>query len=80
MLLARGDQFRADTGDDEDNKSSILAVRKYDMGQVSWRIYIEPGAAPELHLNSHINGVIEKMKSDPQFQALILPAATPRSP
>jgi hypothetical protein len=75
MLLASGDQFRADTGDDEENKSSILAVRKYPMGQVSWRVYIAPGTAPELHLNSQINSAIEKMKSDPEFQALILPAA-----
>ena len=75
MLLACGDQFRADTDDNEDNRSSILAVRKYDMGQLPWRIYIETGAAPELHLNSRIQGAIEKMKSDPEFQSLILPAA-----
>jgi len=74
MILASGKQFRTDTGDDEENRASILTVRQYPMGQVPWRVYIEPGAAPELHLNSQIDNAIDKVKSDPEFQALILPA------
>lgn len=75
MLLGFGDQFRADTGDDDSNKSSILPVRQYSLGQLPWRIFFESGAAPELHLNSQIPNAIGKMRSDPLFQSLILPAA-----
>jgi len=75
MLLGCGDNFRADTGDDDANKSSILPVRHYPLGQLPWRIFFEPGAAPELHLNSQIPNAIAKMRSDPLFQSLILPAA-----
>ena len=75
MLLASGSQFRADTGDDEGRKSSLLSVRKYDLGQVPWRVYLELGTAPELHLNSGIDNAIGRMTSDPEFRSLILPAA-----
>ena len=75
MLLASGEQFRADEGDDDERKSSILAVRKYDLGQLPWRVHFEPGSAPELHLNSKIENAIDKMKNNPTFQSLILPAA-----
>lgn len=75
MLLASGEKFRADGNDDDENKSSILPVRVYPMGQLTWRIYFEPGSAPELHLNKQIPNAIAKMRTDPTFQSLILPAA-----
>jgi hypothetical protein len=73
MLLASGDQFRADAGKDED-KDSLISVRKYDLGQLTWKVHFESGMAPELHVNSRISGAIEKVRSDPTFQSLIFPA------
>ncbi len=73
-LLGSGDQFKAESGDDATNRSSLLAVRKYDLGQIPWRLHIDPGGAPELHMNSRIQDAVARLKTDPVFQALILPA------
>jgi hypothetical protein len=75
MLLGMGDQFRADERKDDQDRPSILSVRKYPLGQLSWKVYFERGAAPELHLNNQIPNVIERMRTDPIFQSLVLPAA-----
>jgi hypothetical protein len=74
MLLASGDHFRADDSDEE-QRSSILPVHQSMMGDLTWKVHFELGAAPELHINNKIIGGIEKVRSDPTFQALILPAA-----
>lgn len=74
LLLASGDQFRADEGDEEERKSSLLAIRSYPLGQLPWKVELTSGSAPELLLNSQIPGAVEKMKSDSVFQGLILPA------
>lgn len=74
LLLASGDDFRADDSDDDD-RSSILPVRKRDLGQLTWKVEFETGSMPELCVNNAIPDVIEKVKSDPVFQSLILPSA-----
>ena len=40
-----------------------------------WKVDFDTGSVPELCINSKIPNAIEKMRSDPHFQALVLPAA-----
>lgn len=76
LLLASGEAFRADKdSENEKDKSSILTVVKKPLGQMTWKVEFETGGIPELCLNNSIPNAIEKMKTDPHFQALILPAA-----
>jgi len=77
LLLASGTGFKADTDDgEENNRSSILTVRSTsNLGQLPWKIEIVSGELPTLYLNSSIPNAIEKMRIDPVFQSLILPAA-----
>lgn len=75
MLLASGLQFRADSNDDEDNRSSMFSVRTRPLGQLTWKVVFETGEAPELCLNSKIPNAIGKVQNDPVFQSLVLPAA-----
>ena len=76
LLLASGEEFRADADNkDDENKSSLLAVVTRPLGQLTWTVEFETGGMPELCLNSRIPNAIEKMRLDPIFQALILPAA-----
>ena len=76
LLLASGEGFRADRNiNDEKDRSSILTVVKKPLDQLIWKIEIETGGSPELCINSNIPNAIDKMKSDPHFQSLVLPAA-----
>jgi hypothetical protein len=75
LLLASGEGFRADDNGGEDNKSSILSVVTRPLGQLTWKVEFETGSMPELCLNNSIPNAIEKMRVDPMFQALVLPAA-----
>jgi hypothetical protein len=75
LLLASGEGFRADGDGDDDNKSSILSVVTRPLGQLTWKVEFETGSRPELCLNNCIPNAIEKMRVDPVFQALVLPAA-----
>jgi hypothetical protein len=75
VILASGENFRADAGDDDKSKSSILSVKTDSIGQLTWKVEFETGGLPELVLSNAIPNVIERMRTDPTFQALILPAA-----
>lgn len=77
LLLASGDRFRGDTDNkDEENKSSLLTVKTSDnLGQTTWRVEFDTGGSPELWLNNKIPSAIQKMRGDPVFQSLVLPAA-----
>ena len=75
LLLASGEAFRADVGESDQDKTSILKVVQRPLGKETWKIEIETGGNPALILNNSIPDAIEKMKSDPYFQALVLPAA-----
>ncbi|MFQ3246618.1 MAG: hypothetical protein ACI9SP_003271 [Arenicella sp.] len=76
LLLASGSSFRADgDSNEEKDRSSILTVVKKPMGQLTWRVDFDTGGPPELCLNTNIPNVIDKMRTDPHFQALVLPAA-----
>ncbi len=75
LLLASGKDFKGDQNLVNDaNKDSILPLTIKPMEQLLWKIGFE-GGSPELYLNSNIPNAKEKMKVDPYFQALVLPAA-----
>lgn len=75
LLLASGKRFKANADGEDENKSSILNVKSKPLGQLPWRLEFETGGSPELHLNSNIPNAIDKLRIDPIFQSLILPAA-----
>lgn len=76
MLLASGEGFRADkVGNEDKERSSILTVASKPLGQLTWKVEFETGGIPELLVNNSIPNAIEKIRSDPVFQSLILPAA-----
>lgn len=77
LLLASGEAFRADDEDGSSNekRESLLSVKKKSLGEVAWRVEFDNSGIPELCINSNIPNAIERIKSDPLFQSLILPAA-----
>ena len=75
MLLGRGDGFTAGGESDSENRNSILAVKPHAMGQLTWRVEIDTGDAPVLYLNKNIPQAVERVRTDPVFQSLVLPAA-----
>jgi hypothetical protein len=74
-LLARGDRFStAET--EESGRQELLKVVEKDLGQETWRTEIyDEDRKPVLVLNNHIPDALSRIKSDPQLQAYILPAA-----
>ncbi|MFC6671842.1 hypothetical protein [Marinobacterium aestuariivivens] len=52
-----------------------MTVRSGPLGQVTWRIDFETGGKPQLCINSKIPNAVDQIKSNPMFQALVLPAA-----
>lgn len=74
-LIAKAEALRPEGDNDEDNKASLLTVRSRPLGQVTWRIEFETGGKPQLCINSRIPNAVEQIKSNPLFQALVLPAA-----
>ena len=75
LLLGRGDGFSAGGADDEENRNSLLAVKPHAMGQQTWRVEIETGDAPVLYINKNIPDPVNRVRTDPVFQSLVLPAA-----
>ena len=75
LLLGKGGKFSANETEDESNRSSILSVKAYDIGQQTWRLELEEGCSPVLYVNQRIPNGIERLRSDPLFQSLVLPAA-----
>ena len=77
QILASGSGFRAEGDSNNDSKSSLLPVIARPLGQLTWKVEMDTGmeSKPELILNSEIPDAISKIRNDPHFQALILPAA-----
>lgn len=59
----------------EDNRRSLLPVVSRDLGELVWKLEIEPGARPQLILNSRIPNCVVRLKTDPLLQGAILPNA-----
>jgi len=72
-LLALGDRFNAGEAE-HGGRQPLLTVRERDLGPEPWRTEFEDDAAV-LVLNERVPDAIGRLKTDPLFQALILPAA-----
>ena len=74
-LIASAQRLKPEGENDEDQRSSLLVVRSRPLGQQTWKIEFDTGSKPELCINSRIPDAIGQLKSNPQFQSLILPGA-----
>ncbi len=74
-LIASIDRLPPKTGDDEEQKSSLLVVRARPMNNETWKVVFDTGGKPELCINSRIPDAIGQIKNNPLFQTLIFPAA-----
>lgn len=74
-IVASGQGFKPAGEEENDNRSSLLPVFARPMDDVVWKVEINTGGKPELSINNRIPDGIDKVKSDPLFQAMILPAA-----
>ena len=55
---------------------SLLGLTPRDLGDEVWRVeFDENGGAPELLVNSRIDGISEIARSDPAFRSLVMPEA-----
>lgn len=75
QIVAQADNLRALGDDAEEQKSSLVVLKSRPLGQQTWRVEVPSEGKPELYLNSRIPFVIDRVKTVPLFQALILPAA-----
>lgn len=66
-------------GDDDDGvgRDSLLSLKSKDLGQIPWMVeYPESEEGiPKLIINNRIPEAMERLSSDPVFQALVFPAA-----
>lgn len=75
-LLAAARGIRASNEQpDADGREKLLPVVSRDLGDVPWRVNLYEDSLPELALNFHIPGCLDRIKSDPLFQALVFPSA-----
>jgi hypothetical protein len=73
-LLARGDRLGA-ADDAETGRKELLKVVIDNLGQEPWKTKFYDDGLPVLVLNEDIPDALARIKSDPLFQALILPGA-----
>lgn len=73
-LLARGDKLGAANVEDT-GRRELLKVVIDNLGQEPWKTKLYEDGLPVLVLNEDIPDALAKIKSDPVFQALILPGA-----
>ena len=74
MILASAENLRARSPNDDDLES-LLPINYIDLGNLIWRMSLEPDDDPELDLNINYPGIGEKLRTDVEYQALIIPEA-----
>jgi hypothetical protein len=79
-ILASANQLRpVDDKQEQDDRRSILPVRETaELGEALWRTDIQAEAGPELLINNGIPSFLERLRSEPLIQGLILPNAFER--
>lgn len=75
LLLGEGTFRIAGDNPDDQDKRSLVSVIARDLGSLPWKVEFDEDQRPSLLVNRKIPNPIEKMRSDPVFQALVLPAA-----
>lgn len=74
LILGSGTfRIAGEDPDDKDRKSLVSVVAR-DLGPLPWKVEFGEESRPTLCINRNIPGAIDKMRSDPVFQALVLPA------
>ena len=74
MILASAESIRAKSQNDDDFEP-LLPVELKDLGNIIWKMELDPDDEPELWLNKNYYGIHEKLRSDVEYQALIIPQA-----
>ena len=74
MILASAENIRAKSPND-DELEPLLPVDLYDLGNIIWKMYLEPDEEPALWLNKNYPGIADKLRTDVEYQALIIPQA-----
>lgn len=75
-IRAKASGIRGSSGLEDDNGSSLLVVSTCKLDQIIWVVKMGlDDNRPELCLNDKVSDVIHLLKTKPEFQALILPAA-----
>lgn len=72
-LLAAAHGIRPEGDDDGSNRKALLPLRVCDLGEVVWRLIVEPDAGPMLAVNSRIPGIKERLPTDTALTAIIYP-------
>lgn len=75
-LLATAERMQASEGPaDRDNRESLITVvSREHTGGIPWTLDMDTEEQPALVMNSAIPGAISRIRNDPVFRALILPA------
>lgn len=74
-LIGAAEGLRPEGGDDG-NAESLMILRTKDLHTVPWRVEVfTDGNKPILYVNNRIPDALSKVKTDPGFYALIMPAA-----
>ena len=69
LILAHADRIRANV-----SQQSLLPVESKNLGDIVWRLSFDDDE-PFLIVNSQIDGILEWVRSDPSFAALVFPTA-----
>lgn len=72
-ILAAANGIRPDSESDGSSRKSLLPVKALNLGEILWRVEIDPHGGPILLLNNRIAGVLDRIKSDVYLQAAIYP-------
>jgi len=78
LILADSGLIRAKndpSGDSGQQHENLLVLSLEDLGDEIWKLKFHPDAKPELVVNNQIPDAKNRIKEDPFFKALILPAA-----
>ena len=74
MILASAENIRAKSPH-EDGHEAILPVDFRDLQGLIWRMELTPDDEPILELNKNLPGIADKLQTDVEYQALIIPEA-----
>ena len=74
MILASAENLRARSPND-DGLEALLPVDCIDLGNLIWRMSLDLDGGPVLELNNNYPSIREKLRTDVEYQALIIPEA-----
>lgn len=72
-ILASANGIRPEDDADGDDRRPLLPVKSENLGEEIWQLQIDRDIGPTLVVNSRVPDLIESMKRDVLFQAVIYP-------